>query len=98
MEGIEGIERSINEFYDKWEYYCYPDKSDKCRPEVDNFLSQIDKLQDQTSIYPITKAIQTRNKKPNCSSSKAKYLIYSLPTKNRLRNIWIRVYYQSKID
>lgn len=46
---MEGIEKEINDFYDKWEYYCYPDKSEKCRKAVDDFLKRIDELQDETS-------------------------------------------------
>lgn len=87
MEGIEAIEKSINEFYDKWEYYCYPDKTDKCRPQVESFLAQIDKLQDQTSIYFTMKMIQTRRIRLNYSILRGKYLIYFQLTKNQLRNI-----------
>ena len=43
---MEGIEKQINDFYSEWEYYCYPDKAERCRKEVDAFLATIDKLQD----------------------------------------------------
>lgn len=42
---MEGIEKEINYFFDEWEYYCYPDKTDKCRGRVDVFLKELDKLQ-----------------------------------------------------
>lgn len=43
------IEKEINEFYENWEYYCYPDKVEKCKNDVETFLGRIDNLQDQTS-------------------------------------------------
>lgn len=46
---MEGIEKEINDFYEKWEYYCYPDKTEKCRGEVENFLKTIDSRPEMTS-------------------------------------------------
>ena len=28
---METIETKIDDYYIKWEHYCYPDKSEKCR-------------------------------------------------------------------
>jgi hypothetical protein len=46
---MEGMEENINKFYEEWEYYCYPDKTDKCRSQVDNYLKEIDSLQEEIS-------------------------------------------------
>ena len=45
---MEVIEDRINAFYDQWEYYCYPDKTEKCRTQVDDYLKEIDTLQEET--------------------------------------------------
>lgn len=47
---MEAIEENILKFYQEWEYYCYPDKSDKCREQVDAFLREIDRLQEDISM------------------------------------------------
>jgi hypothetical protein len=86
MEGMEEIETKICEFFDKWEYYCYPDKAEKCRTQVDDFLKQIDKLQEDTSTPFYNQAKPKRKKKPNCSTSEARFLICCQPTKSQLRS------------
>lgn len=35
---MEGIEDKINQFCNEWEDYYYPDRSEKCRKPVDDFL------------------------------------------------------------
>ena len=79
---MESIEENINNFYQEWEYYCYPDKSERCRTTVDDFLAQIDKLQEQISTPSSTQVTAKRNKRPNYSTSKARYWICYPPTRS----------------
>lgn len=49
---MEAIEQAINDFSSQWEYYCYPDKVEKCKQQVETFLKDIDRLQEEMSTTP----------------------------------------------
>ena len=87
---MENIEATIDDYCNKWEHYCFPDKSEKCRGEVDSLLKEIDQLQESISIYCITQ-VRARRKKLNCSTSRVKFLTNCQPTRNLLRNSSIKV-------
>lgn len=90
---MESIEATIEDYCAKWEHYCFPDKSEKCRGEVDSLLKEIDQLQESISTCYITQ-VKVRRRKLNYSTLRVKFLINYQPTRNLLKNFCIKVYKQ----
>lgn len=95
---MEAIEENIHKFYEEWEYYCYPDKTDKCRTQVDSYLKEIDKLQEEISTLLSMQAMARKKKRLSCFTSKGKYSIFYLHTKKLQNSFYIRVYTNFKED
>lgn len=95
---MEAIEENIQKFYEEWDYYCYPDKTDKCRTQVDSYLKEIDKLQEEISTHLSIQAMARKKKRLSCFTSKEKYSIFYLPTKKLQNSFYIRVYNTFKED
>jgi hypothetical protein len=89
---MEVIEDKINNFFEQWEYYCYPDKAEKCRAQVDEFLKEIDQLQDETSRTHSMQAKARKNKKPSCSTCEVRYSTFYPHTKNRQKSFSTKAY------
>ena len=87
---MEAIEQAILDFSSQWEYYCYPDKVDKCKQQVETFLNDIDRLQEDMGIPTTIQVKAKKKKKLDFSISKAKYLTSSLSTKSQPKNISIK--------
>jgi hypothetical protein len=95
---MEAIEENIYKFYEEWEYYCYPDKTDKCRSQVDSYLKQIDKLQEEISTLLSIQMMARKKKKLSCFILRGKYSIFYLPTKKLQNSFYIKVYTILKED
>jgi len=95
---MEAIEENIHKFYEEWEYYCYPDKTDKCRTQVDSYLKEIDKLQEEISTLLSMQMMARKKKRLSCFISKGKYSIFYQPIKKRQNSFYIRAYITYKED
>ena len=41
---LEELAKAINTLIDEYEYYCYADRLQKLKPEVDKFIKELDSL------------------------------------------------------
>jgi hypothetical protein len=87
---MEAIEQAILDFSSQWEYYCYPDKVEKCKQQVETFLKDIDRLQEEMSTSACIQVKARKKKKRGSSTSRAKCSISFLSTKSQLKNIFTR--------
>lgn len=46
---MDSIQDKISSFADEWQNYCLPDKSEKIKPQINNFIEEIDKLLSENS-------------------------------------------------
>ena len=41
---MESIEERVNSLVDEWQDYCLPDKLEVCKPQVQEFITELDTL------------------------------------------------------
>ena len=80
---MESMDDRVSQFCREWEYYCYPDKEAKCRPQADALLRELDQQQEATSTAVTSQATPAKRTRPGYFSCGGRCWTWC-PTRRRL--------------
>lgn len=64
---MDSIEERVNEFADKWQDYCLPDKHDQLKPQIGELAAELDKFIAEASTACPTQTT-ARRRRPSCTT------------------------------